>query len=97
MPKIKYIPNHFPKTLDTTLAKFGIIVCLYLTFALIKNLADAVTVIGRLLATFGWYAMTQAVFWPALVSLVLATIIAFILPSDSTEIIKKLILEKKSV
>lgn len=69
----------------------SIVLCLYLALLLVKNLWDVAIIIGSAIISFGFCATTERIFWPALMALILATLIALMLPSSSTEVLRKLI------
>jgi hypothetical protein len=73
----------------------SIIVCLYLTFILIRTLVDVLVAFGSLALAFAFYASTEAVFWPALVTLVVAVGITLALPANSRAILRSLVLNKR--
>lgn len=69
----------------------SIVFCLYLTLLLVKNLGDVLIIIGSGVVSFGFGAMTENTFWPALLALTVATLIALMLPSSFAEVLRKLI------
>jgi hypothetical protein len=69
----------------------SIVVCLYLALLLIENLGDVIMVASSAVVSFGLCAATAGVFWPALIALVVATLITLMLPSSSTGVLGKLI------
>jgi hypothetical protein len=76
----------------------SIIICLYLTFVLIQTLLDILVVLGSLGLAFSFYASSQAIFWPALITLLVTVGITLALPANSREILRKVITRKlKSV
>jgi hypothetical protein len=70
----------------------SILVCLYLTFVLIKTLLDLLLAVGSLGLAFSFYASTQLNIWPALATLVVAVTIALLLPVNSRELLHKMVL-----
>ena len=76
----------------------SIIICLYLTFMLIQTLLDILVALGSLGLAFSFYASSQAIFWPALITLLVTVGITLALPANSREILRKVITRKlKSV
>lgn len=69
----------------------SIVLCLYLALLLVKNLWDVAIIVGSAIISFGFCATTESIFWPALMALILAALIALMLPSSSTEVLRKLI------
>jgi len=61
----------------------SIVVCLYLALVLTRNTFEVVVTTSSLPITFGFYATTESVFWPALVVLTVATAVAVMLPLGS--------------
>lgn len=74
----------------------SIIICLYLTFVLMKTLLDIVMAIGSLGLAFAFYASTQPIFWPALITLLLAVGLTLILPANSREILLNIVSRKQT-
>ena len=76
----------------------SIIICLYLTFVLIQTLIDILVALGSLGVAFSFYASTQPIFWPALLTLLVMVGITLALPANSREILHKVVSRKlKSV
>jgi hypothetical protein len=76
----------------------SIIICLYLTFVLIQTLVDILLALGSLGLAFSFYDSTQAIFWPALITLLAMVVITLALPAQSREILRIIIVRKvKSV
>lgn len=73
----------------------SIVMCLYLTFVLIKTLLDIVMTVGSLGLAFSFYAASQPVFWPALLTLLLAVGVTLVLPANSREILLNLVARKQ--
>ena len=69
----------------------SIIVCLYLTFVLIQTLVDIVLVLGSLGLAFIYYASSQPIFWPALITLLVTVGITLVLPVNSRELVRSLV------
>ena len=69
----------------------SIVFCLYLAFLLVKNIGDVIVVVSSTIASFGFCATTESVFWLALSALIGATLITLMLPSSSSVILRKLI------
>ena len=61
----------------------SIAVCLYLAFALVKNAFEVVIVMSSLIIIFLDAATEESVFWPALITLMIATSFGLTLPGDS--------------
>lgn len=74
----------------------SIIICLYLTFVLIKTLLDIVIAVGSLGLAFTFYASTQPIFWPALITLLLGVGVTLVLPTNSREILLNLVSRKQT-
>lgn len=72
----------------------SIIICLYLTFVLIRTLLDIVLALVSLALAFTFYASTEAVFWPALVTLVVAVGITLALPANSRLVLRRLVMRR---
>jgi len=61
----------------------SIAVCLYLAFALVKNAFEIVIVMSSLIIVFGHdAAMEKSAFWPALITMMIATTLGLTLPGD---------------
>lgn len=74
----------------------SLILCLYLTFVLIKTLLDIAMTAGSLGLAFSFYASTQPIFWPALLTLLLAVGVTLVLPANSREILLNLVARKQT-
>jgi hypothetical protein len=74
----------------------SIIICLYLAFVLLKTLWDIVMAVASLGLGFAFYAAGQPVFWPALLTLLLAVGLTLLLPASSREILLKLVGRKQT-
>jgi hypothetical protein len=75
----------------------SIIICFYLTFGLISSLLDMVLALGSLGLAFSYYASTQPTFWPALMALLIGLGLTLALPTNSREILHRLILKWRGV
>ncbi len=69
----------------------SIVFCLYLALLFIKNLWDTIVVVASSVVSFGFCAVSEAVFWPALIAIILATFITLMLPSNSAEVVRSLV------
>jgi hypothetical protein len=74
----------------------SIVICLYLTFVLIKTLLDIVMALGSLGLAFSFYASTQPVFWPAFIALLLAVGLTLALPANCREILLSAVSRKQT-
>lgn len=74
----------------------SIVICLYLTFVLIKTLLDIVMALGSLGLAFSFYASTQPVFWPAFTTLLLAVGLTLVLPASCREILLSVVSRKQT-
>lgn len=70
----------------------SVIVCLYLTFILIRTFMDALLVLASLGVAFTFYASSQPTVGPPLLALLIAAVIVLILPANSWEMLRHLML-----
>jgi len=67
----------------------SIICCLYWALLLVKKVWDLLAVIGGGVVSFGYCATTEPGVWPALIALLLGTVLVLLLPSSATDLLKK--------
>ncbi len=69
----------------------SIVVCLYLALVLMENGYEIITAAAALFIAFSYYATTERIYWSALLTLLIASIIAIRLPSDIVVKIERMV------